>query len=60
MVIAFLALSSLHDAYTKPTLAYIINVNVNSITDKRNTLTAFSPSPFGEGRGEDVEVRMLR
>ena len=25
---------------------------VNPITAKRNTLTAFSPSPFGEGRGE--------
>ena len=32
---------------------------VNPITAKRNTLTAFSPSPFGEGRGEAVGVRLL-
>ena len=32
---------------------------VNPITAQRNTLTAFSPSPFGEGRGEAVGVRLL-
>ena len=32
---------------------------VNPITAKRNTLTAFSPSPFGEGRGEASGVRLL-